>query len=64
MLWRTRTQQNPALNEPELQLAKQARDEALRMPPGDARDRLLSKAEASELAIIEGWLAPLNSRQS
>ena|ERR1700761_5541686 len=64
MLWRTRTKRTPALNEPQLQFAKQARDQALRMPLGAARDQLLSKAEASELAIIEGWLAPLTSQKS
>ena len=63
MLWRRR-KKDPALNEPRLQFAKQARDEALRMPPGAARDRLLSRAEASELVIIEGWLAALTSRKN
>lgn len=64
MIWRRRTNHDPALDEPQLQFARQARNEALRMPVGDLRDRLLGKAEASELAVIEGWLAPLKLQKS
>ena len=61
MIWRI--DNSPTLNDPQLRWAKRARAEALRMPPGEVRDRLLRTAEASELAVIEGWLAPLRSQR-
>lgn len=59
MIWRKRKGLEPALDEPLLRFAKQARDEAARLPQGEARSQLLRTAEASELAVIEGWLSPL-----
>ena len=61
MRWRRLLKQELAWSEPMLLAARQARDRALRMPFGDARDRLLDRAEANELAVIDRWLAPLNA---
>ena len=65
MIWRKRGKQEskrePSLSEALLRVAEQVREEAAHMPPGDARDRLLNRAEASELAVIEAWLSPLKA---
>ena len=65
MIWRKQSRQEfkrePSLSEALLRVAKQVREEAAHMPPGDARDRLLNRAEANELAVIEAWLSPLKT---
>jgi hypothetical protein len=63
MIWWKRGKQAPLLSEALLGVAKQARNEAAQMPPGDARDQLLNRAEASELAVIEAWLSPLGAAE-
>ncbi|NEU99536.1 hypothetical protein FNJ47_27835 [Bradyrhizobium sp. UFLA 03-164] len=41
-----------------LQSAQDAREKAARLPPGAARDRLLSKARQNEAAVnIDRWIS-------
>ena len=59
MIWRQRAKTEFWFNNTRLRLAKRARERALQMPPGDAREQLFNAADANELAVIEAWLAPL-----
>jgi hypothetical protein len=61
MIWRKRGKQESLLGDPLLGIAKQARSQAAQMPPGEMRDQLLNRAEASELAVIDAWLSPLKA---